>query len=97
MRDQKLVSIKDPRLRKIRNSLRQIISLKVGELLHNSDLSGPVWWGLMHPFKSSICSCSFCGKIDRDMVYDGKARKWNCVRCNKIFITLEKKFDVILP
>jgi len=95
MRDQRLIAIKDPRLRKIRNSLRKIILLKEIELLEK-DFSGVNWWGLEHPFKASICSCSFCGKIDRDMVYDGKTRKWNCVECNKIFITLEKEFDVIL-
>ncbi len=96
MRDQRLIAIKDPRLRKIRNSLRKIISLKEIELLEK-DLSGVNWWGLEHPFKASICACGFCGKIDRDMVYDGKTRKWNCVECNKIFITMEKKFDVVLP
>ena len=99
MRDQRLIALKDPRLRKIRNSLRKIIFLKKADLLENYYIGDnwPARWNIEWPFKASICSCSICGKIDRDMVYDGKSRKWNCVECNMIFITLEKKFDVILP
>ncbi len=99
MQDQRLIAIKDPRLRKIRNSLRKIIFLRKMEMLEK-DYTGSNWparWDLERPFKASICACGFCGKIDRDMVYDGKSRKWNCVECNKIFITMEKKFDVVLP
>lgn len=86
MQDQRHVTIKSDRLRKVRNSLRQIIFLKLQELFNETDLSGSAWWSLMRPFRQSICSCSICGAIDRDMVYHAKSHTWNCIECNSIFI-----------
>ncbi|KKL86221.1 hypothetical protein LCGC14_1946890 [marine sediment metagenome] len=95
MRDQRLVAIKDPQLRKLRNSLRQILFLKKVEILKKNytGVNWPARWDIELPYKASICSCSICGNIDRDMVYDGKTSKWNCVECNKIFVLLD--FDEV--
>lgn len=93
MRDQRLIAIKNPQLRRIRNSLRQIIFLKKKDLLSKTDLNSSTWWALNRPFYASICCCSICRAIDKDMVYDAKAHKWNCTECNKIFI-LANQSDV---
>lgn len=86
MRDQRLVAIKSPQLRRFRNSLRQIIFLKVKDLLRDSSDR----WALNLPYYASICCCSICTAIDKDMVFDAKSHKWNCTGCNKIFILAEQ-------
>jgi hypothetical protein len=87
MRDQRLIAIKNPQLRRFRDALRQIIFLRLKDLSKDSSDQ----WVLKRPYYASICCCSICTAIDRDMVYDAKTHKWNCTECNKIFILARQK------
>ncbi|MFX1298508.1 MAG: DUF2695 domain-containing protein [Promethearchaeota archaeon] len=54
---------------------------------------------LNRAFNKSICICSVCQKLDKDMVYTTKAEEWFCIDCyeNKIPKKLHDGWEPIYP
>ncbi len=97
MNKKRTISIKDPRLQRIRNSLQYIISEAIikerGELIReNSKLNlddhreqikilSDKRDKLDTAWKKSICVCSICGSRTSDMTFNPDAESWYCVKC----------------
>ncbi len=89
------ITIKDPRLQRIRNSLRYIISeasiSESGRLVQKKsktsidDSERPVLTDkidkLDAAWEKSICVCSICGSRTSDMTRNPEGGSWYCVKC----------------
>ncbi len=95
MNKKRTISIKDPRLQRIRNSLRYIISeatiKETGELVREKsktnidDPRRPILANkrdkLDTAWKKSICVCPTCGSRTNDMTFNPANESWFCVKC----------------
>ena len=95
VKKKKTISIKDPRLRNIRDSLRYAITEVESGLIRDfmarkfkipsGDERCAIWVDridmLETAWKNSICVCSVCGSQTSDMTYNPVEEKWFCVRC----------------
>ncbi len=89
------ITIKDPRLQRIRNSFRYIISeaasAERGKLIEEkseTDINDPKLQVLIDEsgklnsaWEKSICVCSICGSRTSDMTRNPEGGSWYCVKC----------------
>ncbi len=97
MNKKRTISIKDPRLQRIRNSLRYIILEAATEeisrmIRENSKLDldhdeekikilSDKADKLRTARKKSICVCPICGSRTSDMTFNLASKSWYCVKC----------------
>ncbi|MFX1281116.1 MAG: hypothetical protein ACFFA3_17330 [Promethearchaeota archaeon] len=95
MKRKRIIKIKSPQLRNIRNNLRKLLleatrqrvkylsKLIDEEIKHSPELSDH--WKEMQSLADlhSICECAypFCRANDKDMVYDPETQRWYCIDC----------------
>ena len=96
VKKKKTISIKDIKLRNIRNTLRYVITEVESGLIRDFmprkfktsvDDEISIWANrideLETAWKNSICVCPVCGSLASDMTYNPVEEKWFCVRCYK--------------
>lgn len=97
VRIKKEITIKDPKLRKIRDGLRNIISEAViskrGELIREESilnlnlhkdqiiLLSDEIDKLYTSWKKSICVCPVCGSRTSNMTFNPSDKYWYCTKC----------------
>ena len=95
VKKKKTISIKDPKLRNIRDSLRYILfQVRIGLVedfmaresrISLGDERRAMWAdridALRTAWQDSICVCPVCGSRTSDMTYNPVEEKWFCVRC----------------
>ncbi len=104
MKKERAIIIKNPRLRRIRNELRNILQLWIDDIWsslteqiekHNWDddrstiiLRNRSELCLFEEL--SICLCLHCGHRDKDMIYRPDMRQWLCIECNSEIVYYDK-------
>lgn len=97
MKIERIVSIKNPQLIRIRNNLRKLIREAYNErIIQDLNLRqkfpvGDSRWEELYSqekklkdrFKRSICICYKCNYNTKDMVYLPSSEMWICVDCNR--------------
>jgi len=97
LKKKKTISIKDAKLRNIRETLRYVITEVESGLIRDfmarkfkipsGDERCAIWVDridvLETAWKNSICVCPVCGSRTSDMTYNPVEEKWFCVRCYK--------------
>lgn len=97
MKEQRLIRIKKPKLRKVRNNFRELIIAAcskqkskiikrqnelIGTGQSNLELeSEDDWWAIERPLRASICMCPSCFKSKLDMIYNPVLKEWFCFKC----------------
>ncbi|KKM22330.1 hypothetical protein LCGC14_1626400 [marine sediment metagenome] len=95
MKKQRVIIIKNPRLRRVRNELRSLWKSWL------DDIENSLWdefWDTagrgdsseasrklseLHLLETkSICTCIHCGRSDKDMIYTCDWEQWLCIECN---------------
>lgn len=74
--------IKDPRLRKIRKNLRDLIITATRERMREvMDSDWKQYKELKQALNKSICRCYSCRRSDLDMTYSPRFKAWYCFIC----------------
>ncbi len=97
MKKKRTISITNPKLRKIRDSLREIISkasdsyerelikerdgLRLEEDKEKIKVLGDKIDKIYTAWKNSICVCPVCGSRTSDMTFNPHLKAWFCVDC----------------
>jgi hypothetical protein len=90
MKKRRTIIIKNPLLRKVRNSLRGLFRLWASDLkiaISLSDAAASLearekLSDLDLIIRRSICYCRDCGNVDEDMVYVPELAEWICINCD---------------
>lgn len=119
MKNKRTIVIKDPRWRKIRKNLRNILlewgNRRLNELFETRDMverndqgklkkSSELTDGerakignITHQITrirrikdASICQCTVCGSLEKDMTYNPVKEEWFCVDCYKLNLDFYK-------
>ncbi len=112
MKKKKSIVIKDPKLQRIRNNLREILikmfqnkDIKLtseidaisrdseGQLRMHLTPSESAEFKRLKDIRSqiseivdkSICYCTGCKQINKDMAYNAKLKRWYCLECSEEF------------
>ncbi len=105
MKKERAIIIKDPRLRKTRNALGTILKLWLTDIHISLVDERDYYFGrddkkfdevkkkitqLKLLNRRSICTCSFCGRSDRDMIFIPDLEQWICIGCNHTRVYFRK-------
>jgi len=95
LRKQKIIRIKDPRLRAVRLGLREVL---MNVYYDQKAVLQAIWLGaegddqlsllrkleeFRQNYRDSILVCSVCSKLDGDRVYIPRHKCWYCTDCLK--------------
>lgn len=102
MKHERIISIKDKNLRKIRNNLRNLLlneldrrNLNLTQKKHRLDVNknskqiGKINFQiskLNQLERKSICYCRHCHRSDLDMIYSAEKDEWFCPYCYEIWV-----------
>lgn len=94
MKDKKIISYKSERVKKIAFNLRSLIRKAVVDKwmkLHREKIKNKSQAEriaienersyLYRALQASICECSSCRQVDKDMVYNAPLEEWYCTQC----------------
>ena len=86
MKRHRTIIIKNPRLQKIHNNLRDLITFEViqREEDFKKDSKFAEQLALSRLLDRSICRCSGCTRDDQDMAYNPSLGEWFCVECYRL-------------
>lgn len=97
MKKERAIIIKNPHLRKVRNQLRVLLKLWIADIrssLRDQKFAyfkdNDIRFAETHKKLSSlrlleirsICSCLFCDRSDRNMIYVPDMKQWLCIDCH---------------
>lgn len=108
MKDKKIIAYKNERIKKIAFNLRILIKKAVmqewsrlGEEQENKPTLEYIKIeneksDLHRALEASICECSCCNHVDRDMVYNAPLKEWYCTLCVQKYRDFYRKKKAIL-
>ena len=90
MRKKRSIIIRSPRLRRVRNELRNILILWTSDVRITINQEDKEYTSearkklsdLSLMVELSICYCRYCGRSDQDMIYIPNMKEWICLECN---------------
>lgn len=109
VKDKKTIVYKNERIKKFAFNLRRLISEAVmdewsrlgKEKVRNKSQAKRIAIenersDLHRALKASICECSSCNQVDRDMVYNAPLKEWYCTLCVQRYRDFYHKKKAIL-
>ena len=96
MKKERAITIKNPRLERIRNEFRILLKLWVADIRtslreRNTSVETQNEISRLNLMESlSICGCLFCGRSDKNMIYRPDMKQWLCIECNSELVYFAK-------
>lgn len=108
MKDKKTIAYKNEQIRNIAFNLRKLIKnvvmnkwSQLGRNQRNQSTNEYIQIedersSLYLMLEASICECSSCYQVDRDMIYNATLKEWYCTTCVEEYRTFYRKNKVFL-